>query len=127
MFEYDPLKKVKKYFSCIVCGESSDNLLCDNCKEALLAYRNTYFTGKKLKETTELDEEVFKLTYETAIKQLEDDPITDETDLSILIEMLEWEIMNDQGKAWYREREGRADRFLEYVRKRARKEFLHAD
>lgn len=127
MFEYDPLKKVKKYFSCIVCGESSDNLLCDSCKEALLAYRNTYFTGKKLKETTELDEEVFKLTYETAINQLKDDPITDETDLSILIEAFKSMIRDEPSMAWYREREGRADRFLEYARKRARKEFLHAD
>ena len=127
MFGYNAFEKVKPKFSCLVCGESSNNLLCDSCKEALLAYRNTYFTEKKLKETTELDEEVFKLTYESAINQLKDDTIADETDLSILIETFEWSIKNDQRMAWYREREGRADRFLEYVRKRARKEFLHAD
>lgn len=127
MFGYNTLEKVKPKFSCLVCGESSNNLLCDSCKEALLAYRNTYFTEKKLKETTELDEEVFKLSYENAIKHLEDDPITNEADLSFLIEMLEWEIKNDKGMVWYREREGRTDRFLEYVRERARKEFLHAD
>ena len=120
MFEDNAVKNVEPTFSCIVCGGSSNNLLCDSCKEALLVYRNLYFVNK-------LDEEMFKLAYENAIKHLEDDPITNETDLSFLIEMLEWEIKNDQGKAWYREREGRADRFLEYVRKRARKEFLHAD
>ena len=112
---------------CILCGAESNNLLCDDCKEALLAYKKLYFANKKLKETTELDEEVFKLTYENAITRFEDDPIANETDLNFLIEMIEWEIKNDPGMVWYREREGRADRFLEYVRSRARKEFLHVN
>lgn len=112
---------------CILCGAESNNLLCDNCKEALLSYKNLYFANKKLRETTEMDEGVFKLTYEAAIKQLGDTPISDEMDLYILVEAFRSAIRDEPGMAWYREREGRADRFLEYVRSRARKEFLHGN
>lgn len=119
--------RMKLMHSCIVCGATSTKLLCDSCKEALLAYRNLYFTNKKLKETTELDEEVFELVYENAIKQLEGDSIVTETDVEVLIQSLKWMISDEPSMTWFREREGRTDRFLEYARKRARKEFLHAD
>ena len=33
---------------CILCGAESNNLLCDDCKEALLSYKQIYVTGKKV-------------------------------------------------------------------------------
>ena len=108
---------------CILCGEESNNLLCDDCKEALLSYKQIYVASKKFKETTDLDDQVFAVMYEQCrIKELLD-TIQSEDEIDSLIKELMDLLRHTDAKVWLNQQPGRADNFAKYLNNRLRKDF----
>ena len=107
---------------CIICEtEINDGqIICEECKEMLVYFKEQYIQTKKLLETTELDDQVFDMIYRAAeIDNLvEDIGLFDDTDIDELLD----EIIRiaDQNPAfeWMRQQPGRLDSFTQYTRNR---------
>ena len=89
-------------------------------------YKQKYLITKQLNETTELDETVFEKLYDdldinTAIQEDRESIFHDPTPdnfIKIVVDCLNKK--NLSSNTWMKAKEGRFDRFLQYVEKRIR-------
>lgn len=112
---------------CILCGKSAGfGMVCSECKEAFLVYKEGYMTKKKLHETTELDYKVFEEVYknldfrtlvEDDVESLFPSPIDD------LFEEAREYLEPKLNTVWLKEKEGRYENFWNYVRNRMKQDY----
>lgn len=121
---------IKEIYRCIVCGEEMSHprqVVCDGCREAILHYKEVYAKSKKIMETTDLDEQIFKTIYDCAGLDRIIEADFDEDDIEYILNDVRKYAETMPQLAWLNQQEGRLDQFLDYIRQKALAKISHQE